>query len=100
MQKQAVALDPAFAMFRRNLASRLISAGRLSEAEAESRKAVELQPQASGVHFDLVVLAVLRGQPAVAWAEAQQETNGMYRATCRSRWRKLPVLIAPRRTPR
>lgn len=79
LQRQAVALDPALALYRRNLAARLIAAGRLNEAETESRKAVELQPQASGVHFDLVVLAVLRGQPEVAWAEARLEGNEMFR---------------------
>ena len=79
LQRQAVALDPAFALFRRNLASRLISAGRLAEAETELRKAVELQPQFSGIHFDLVVLAVLRGQPETAWREAQLETSGVFR---------------------
>ncbi len=79
LQQQAVALDPAFAMFRRNLASRLISVDRLNEAETESRKAVELQPHASGAHLDRVVLAVLRGQPEVASAEAQLEGNGIFR---------------------
>ncbi len=79
LQRQAVALDPAFAMFRRNLGSRLISADHLSEAEAELRKAVELQPQISGVHFDLVILAVLRGQAEVAWSEAQLEASGIFR---------------------
>lgn len=79
LQRQAVALDPAFAMFRRNLAVRLMSADHLGEAEKELRKAVELQPQISGVHFDLVVLAVLRGQPEVAWTEAQLEASGIFR---------------------
>jgi TolB-like protein/Flp pilus assembly protein TadD len=80
LQKQAVAFDPVFAVYRRNLASRLTSAGRLAEAETELRKAVEsLQPQASGLHFELVVMAVLRGQPEVAWREAQSETNGVFR---------------------
>jgi serine/threonine-protein kinase len=79
LQRQAVALDPAFAVYRRNLASRLISAGRLAEAETELRKAVELQPQFSGIHFELVVLAVLRGQPEAAWREAQLETSGVFR---------------------
>jgi TolB-like protein/Flp pilus assembly protein TadD len=81
LQRQAVAHDPAFHLFRRNLASRLIAVGRLEEAEAESRKAVELQPQATGVHLDLVVLALLRGQPEVAWREAQLEASGVVRDT-------------------
>lgn len=51
LQKQAVALDPVFTVFRGNLASRMIALDRLEEAEAELRKAAELQPQASGVHF-------------------------------------------------
>ena len=80
LQKQAVSLDPVFTVFRRNLASRLIAVGRLEEAELELRKAVQLQPQASGVHFDLVVVAVLRGQPEVAWREAQLESSDVFRA--------------------
>ncbi len=79
LQKQAVLLDPVFTVFRRNLASRLLALNRLEEAEAELRKAVELQPQASGVHFELVVVAVLRGQPEVAWHEAQLEARGVFR---------------------
>ncbi len=78
LQKQAVALDPAFGLYRRNLALRLTLADQLAEAETELRKAVELQPQASGVHFDLVVMAVLRGQPEVAWREAQLESSGVF----------------------
>ncbi len=77
-QKQAIARDPVFGLFRRNLASSLIVVGRLEDAEAELRKAVDLQPQASGVHFDLVVLAVLRDQPEVAWREAQLESSGVF----------------------
>ncbi len=42
------------------------------------RKAIELQPQASGVHFDFVLLALLRGQPEVAWREAQLEPSGVF----------------------
>ena len=79
LHKQAVALDPVFAGFRGNLSSRLISAGRLAEAEMELRKAVELQPQFSGAHLAMVVLAVLRGQPEAAWREAQLETSGVFR---------------------
>lgn len=81
LQKEAVRRDPAFGIFRRNLASRLISLGRLEEAEAELRKALELQPQAAGVHFDTVVVAVLRGQVDVAWREAQLEAPGIFRDT-------------------
>jgi len=78
LQKQAVARDPAFYLYRRNLAWRLILVGRLEEAESELRKAVELQPRASGLHLELVVLAVLRGQPDVAFREAQLEPGGVF----------------------
>ncbi len=80
LQKQVIVLDPVFALNRRNLASRLISAGRLMNLfETELRKAVELNPQGAGVHFELVVLAVLRTQPEAAWREAQLETSGVLR---------------------
>ena len=79
LQNQAVAVDPAFALYRRNLATRLIIAGRLDEAEAEFRKAVELQPQAAAVHFEGAVLALLRGQPETAAREAELETNKVFR---------------------
>ncbi len=78
LQKQAIARDPAFYLFRRNLASRLIAVGRLEQAEVELRKAVELQPQATGLHLELVVLAALRGQPEAAWREAQLESSGVF----------------------
>ena len=80
LQKQAAALDPAFALFRRNLATRLMVAGRLEEAEAELRKAVDLQPQAAGIHYEMALEAVLRGQSETATREAELETNEGFRA--------------------
>ena len=78
LQKQAIARDPANYIFQANLGSHLVSAGLYDQAESVLRKAIELQPQASSVHFDLVLLALLRGQPEVAWREAQLEPSGVF----------------------
>ncbi|MDQ3314456.1 MAG: hypothetical protein M3505_07485 [Verrucomicrobiota bacterium] len=78
LQKQAIARDPANYIFQSNLGLYLISAGLYDQAESMLRKAIELQPQASGVHFDFVLLALLRGQPEVAWREAQLEPSGVF----------------------
>jgi serine/threonine-protein kinase len=79
LQEQAVAFDPAFGLFRRNLASRLVMGGQLEGAERELRKAIELQPQASGIHYELAIVLLLRGQPEAAWEQAQLESSGLFR---------------------
>jgi len=79
LQEQAVASDPAFGVFRRNLASRLVMRGQLEGAERELRKAIELQPQASGIRYELAIVLLLRGQPEAAWEQAQLESSGVFR---------------------
>ena len=79
LEQKAVAADPAFSLFHRNLGVLLIAAGRFDEGERELHKAIELQPQASDQHFGLVELALLRRQPDVALREAELEPVGVLR---------------------
>ncbi len=79
LQQQAVALDPVFGLFRRNLAFRYISVERYAEAETELRRALELQPRAAGIHHDIAILALLQGDPGTALQEARLETSETFR---------------------
>jgi len=76
LEKQSIASDPANAIYHSILGEHLISAGRYDEAELALRKAIELQPQVAVVHFDWMVVALLRGQPEIASREAQLEPSG------------------------
>ena len=54
-------------------------AGKLDEADAEGRKAAELQPAAAGSHRWQVLVAVQRGDGETALREAQLEPDEGYR---------------------
>ena len=76
LRQEAVRLEPLYADYRRILAVALLRAGRLDEAEASLRKALELHPEARLVHYALSVLAVLRGDLDSALREAELERDG------------------------
>jgi TolB-like protein/Tfp pilus assembly protein PilF len=57
----------------------LIGANRLDEAEQASRKAIELQPTATGYHEELAVILIQRGEASAALEAAQQERPGVWR---------------------
>ncbi|MGH7935684.1 MAG: tetratricopeptide repeat protein, partial [Chthoniobacterales bacterium] len=63
------------------LAYYLLPLGRYDEAEASTRKAIELQPQAAWNYVRLVRIQILRGKPAAAVELAKQETDPFWR-TC------------------
>ena len=73
LRQEAVRLEPLYADYRRISPSALIRVGRLDEAEAVMRKAVELHPEARFVHYALSLLAVLRGDLDTALREAELE---------------------------
>ena len=76
LRQEAVRLEPLYADYRRILAIALLRAGRLDEAEASLRKALELHPEARLVHYGLGLLAVLRGDLDTALHEAELERDG------------------------
>jgi serine/threonine-protein kinase len=57
----------------------LASLGRLDEADASIRKAIELQPTAASYHEQLAVVAILRGDASAALAAAEAEPPGKWR---------------------
>jgi Flp pilus assembly protein TadD len=72
LRKEAVRLEPLHAEFRRILGNALQRIGRLDEAEAEFRRAIELQPEARA-HYSLTLLAIQRGDLDTALREALLE---------------------------
>jgi len=79
MERQAIALDPAFSLFHTNLGAYLFEAGRHDEAEQALHKAIDLQPQASSNHYYLALIAIARQQFEPAVDEAQREGGHAFR---------------------
>ena len=79
MTRQVIATDPLNARWHNWLGTYLTGYGRLDEAGATTRKAIDLQPAASGYHAQLAMIAVLRGNAAEALAAAQGEPPGVWR---------------------
>ena len=76
LEKLAITRDPANSIFQSSLGFLLLNAGRYDEAEAALRKAIEIRPEASGVHLLMVQAALLRGNPEIALREAEAEPGG------------------------
>jgi TolB-like protein/Tfp pilus assembly protein PilF len=57
----------------------LPSTGRLNEAAAAARKALQLRPDENFIRMELVKVDVMRGDAAAALADARQAPSGMWR---------------------
>ena len=79
LARQAIELDPLAVVARGNLARILLAEGKLDEADAEARKAAELQPTGAASHRWQVLVATQRGDGETALREAQLEPNEAYR---------------------
>jgi TolB-like protein/Flp pilus assembly protein TadD len=79
LEREALATDPLRPNWYNWLATYALGLGRLDEAEAAERKAIELQPTAVGFHFGLTMVAIVRGDAAAALAAAQEEPPGIWR---------------------
>jgi serine/threonine-protein kinase len=77
--RKALALDPLAVPPYANLGRILTARTRYNEAETVLRKAVELQPAAARLHTYLASIDLLRGKPAAALQDAQQESRGFWR---------------------
>ncbi len=75
----AVEADPLDTDPHRSLAGSFMAMGRLDDAEQHLRRALALQPGATGVYTQLAVLEILRGRPQTALAAARREPPGPYR---------------------
>jgi TolB-like protein/DNA-binding winged helix-turn-helix (wHTH) protein/Flp pilus assembly protein TadD len=79
--EQAVTLDPLDTISRLQLGYVLYVASRYDEAQAELRKALDLNPQAAFVHVTLGKILVAEAKPRQALAEIEKEPNDWERLT-------------------
>jgi TolB-like protein/Tfp pilus assembly protein PilF len=79
LTRQALATDPLQVRWYYWLGRYLSGVQRLDEAERANRRAIELQPDASGNHQLLTMIEVQRGNAQAALAAAQQEPPGWRR---------------------
>jgi len=84
MERRAIELDPLHGHYRFFLGFYLTALGRLDEAEAAIRKALELQPGELSGHAQLAVVLVLRGEVAEALREAELETQPSWKRYARA----------------
>jgi tetratricopeptide (TPR) repeat protein len=71
---QAVALDPLRPLSYLGLGYQLYVVGRYDEAQVALQKALDLNPQASYVHWHLVNILIAEGKPQQALAETENES--------------------------
>jgi len=76
LMQQSLATDPLDARSHNWLAQYLRAHGRLDEAAAAARKAIELQPTAGSMHYQLVIIEIMRGDGKAALEAAQHEPPG------------------------
>ena len=76
LMQQSLATDPLDARSHNWLAQYLRALGRLDEAAASARKAIELQPTAGSMHYQLVIIEIMRGDGKAALEAAQHEPAG------------------------
>jgi adenylate cyclase len=79
LDEYVVARDPVNPSGHNNLGADYFYAGRLDEAIASWRAAQRLAPGRIGLHSNIGEALMLKGQPDVALAEIQQESNEEWR---------------------
>lgn len=85
-KRKALAVDPLNARSHYWSSVYLGALGRLDEAEAAVRKAIELQPTAALYHGQLAIIEIQRGDAAAALAAARQEPPGI--------WQRIALALA------
>jgi len=73
LTQRAVALDPLYAWNYASLGEAYRWAGRLIDAEAADRKALELNDAGAGLHVTLANALLAKGEASAAYAEVQKE---------------------------
>lgn len=79
LAQRAVANDPLDARGFARIAGAQVGRGNLGNAERQFRKAIELNPTAAGIHYQLASVLVARGDAARALEEAQHEPDEAFR---------------------
>ncbi|HKE48832.1 MAG TPA: hypothetical protein VKB52_12270 [Rhodanobacteraceae bacterium] len=77
--RRSITLDPLNSGYYVYVARTLMALGRYDETVDLLHKAIEFQPQAAQTHTELATVEILRGNYAVAAAEAKQETDPFWR---------------------
>jgi TolB-like protein/Flp pilus assembly protein TadD len=80
LAQRAAELDP----LGEDVGSPSLASGRLAEAEAAFRQAIDLAPRRSQLHFQLGWVLLARREPAAALAEMERETDERYREVGRA----------------
>ena len=83
LTQRAVAADPLNAWNYYALAGAQTQEGKLADAEASGRKAIELNPTGADMHSSLAQILIDRKEPAAALAEDALETDEMFRDSVR-----------------
>jgi len=78
LTQEALVRDPLHAIWYGWLAEYLLPLNRLDEAEAATRKAIALQPDAVGQYELLAIIEILRGDASAALRAAQMEPPGVW----------------------
>jgi TolB-like protein/tetratricopeptide (TPR) repeat protein len=81
LAQSAVSHDPLNSWNFAGLAAALSANGRLAEAEAAYRRALDLNPTGAGLHAMLGDVLLAKGDPAAALAEIEREADNLYRET-------------------
>ena len=89
LTRQALATEPLKANWYVWLARYLSGLNRLDEAERAIRRAIELQPGASGFYWYLTIIEVQRGNAQAALAAGRQEPQGIEQDTALALARQL-----------
>ncbi len=83
LHQQVVAREPLVTSHHVNAALALRNAGKLTEAEQALQKALELSPDAGGVHYVLAGIHVLRGDASAALESLERETDEIWKELAR-----------------
>src|SRR3989440_6145680 len=79
LREEAITLEPLHAVYHANSGNVLQRLGRLEEAEAAYRKALQLQPTTRSAHSSLSMIALQKGDFDTALREAELEPPGVIR---------------------
>jgi TolB-like protein/Flp pilus assembly protein TadD len=82
LAQRALALDPLGEWT--DVGSTSLASGRLAEAEAAYRRALDFAPTTSQLHFQLGWVLLARREPAAALADMERETDERYREVGRA----------------
>ena len=82
LYQKVIARDPLRFSSRNNLGLALYYGGRLTEAEAEFRKLLEMRPGFAAAHGQLGKVLLAAGKPAAALSSIENESSAAWKSIC------------------